>query len=209
MRSFLVRRKILRLPTNPSPIFMHYNILMINAFLPRETQDFASLLCARGDPTWTGEYTSDIAFLPHYRLLNPIAHCRCHVVKRFLLMLSVISYIKAPTDLSDGSGWCGWNITVCRRMEKEMRSRVSPNMTPHKIINLTKLIIHVSSQTHIYIECLPLYGRKVNTSAWIYTIRILHMMILSWWLMSNVFLNCSVSFTHIIITTKVQEILKI
>gem|GEM_PF-7013831 len=29
-------------------------------------------------------------------------------------MLSVISYIKAPTDLSDGSGWCGWNITVCR-----------------------------------------------------------------------------------------------
>lgn len=59
-----------------------------------------------------------LLFLPHYRLLNPLAHCRCHVVKRFLLMLSVISYIKAPTDLSDGSGWCGWNITVCRRMEK-------------------------------------------------------------------------------------------
>ena len=113
-----LRRKILRLPINPSPTFMHYNMLMINAILPRETQDFASLLCAGGGLTWTGEYTSDIAFLPHYRLLNPIAHCRCHVVKRFLLMLSVISYIKAPTDLSDGSGWCGWNITVCRRMEK-------------------------------------------------------------------------------------------
>ena len=51
MRSSPVRRKILRLPTNPSPIFMHYNILMINAFLPSETQDFASLLCAGGDPT--------------------------------------------------------------------------------------------------------------------------------------------------------------
>ena len=46
-----VRRKILRLPINPSPIFMHYNILMINAFLPRETQDFASLLCAGGGLT--------------------------------------------------------------------------------------------------------------------------------------------------------------
>ena len=44
MRSFLVRRKILRLPTTPSPIFMHYNILMINAFLSRETQNLASLL---------------------------------------------------------------------------------------------------------------------------------------------------------------------
>ena len=46
-----VRRKILRLPTTPSPTFMYYNMLMINAFLPCETQDFASLLCAGGDPT--------------------------------------------------------------------------------------------------------------------------------------------------------------
>ena len=43
MRSFLVRRKILRLPINPPPTFTHYNILMINAFLHRETQDFALL----------------------------------------------------------------------------------------------------------------------------------------------------------------------
>ena len=41
MRSFLVRRKILRLPTNPSPTFMHYNMLIINAFLPCETQNLA------------------------------------------------------------------------------------------------------------------------------------------------------------------------
>lgn len=46
-----VRCKILRLTTTPSPIFMHYNILMINALLPRETQDFASLLCAGGGLT--------------------------------------------------------------------------------------------------------------------------------------------------------------
>ncbi len=46
-----VRRKILRLPINPSPTFTHNNMLMINALLPRETQDFASLLCAGGDPT--------------------------------------------------------------------------------------------------------------------------------------------------------------
>ena len=46
-----VRRKILRLPITPSPTFMHYNVLMINAFLPRETQKIASLLCAGGDPT--------------------------------------------------------------------------------------------------------------------------------------------------------------
>ena len=49
MRSFLVRRKILRLPINPPPTFTHYNILMINAFLPRETQDFASLLSLFSD----------------------------------------------------------------------------------------------------------------------------------------------------------------
>ena len=49
MRSSLVRRKILRLPTNPSPIFMHYNMLMINALLPRETQNFASLLSLLSD----------------------------------------------------------------------------------------------------------------------------------------------------------------
>ena len=49
MRSFLVRRKILRLPIIPSPTFTHYNILMINAFLPRETQDFASLLSLFSD----------------------------------------------------------------------------------------------------------------------------------------------------------------
>ena len=41
MRSFLVRRKILRLTINPSPTFMLYDMLMINALLPCETQDFA------------------------------------------------------------------------------------------------------------------------------------------------------------------------
>lgn len=51
MHFSLVRRKILRLTINSSPIFMHYNILMINAFLPRETQKIASLLCAGGDST--------------------------------------------------------------------------------------------------------------------------------------------------------------
>ena len=49
MHFSLVRRKILRLPIIPSPTFTHYNILMINAFLPRETQDFASLLSLSGD----------------------------------------------------------------------------------------------------------------------------------------------------------------
>ena len=42
MRSSLVRRKILRLPINPPPTFIHYNMLMINALLPCETQDFVS-----------------------------------------------------------------------------------------------------------------------------------------------------------------------
>ena len=42
MHSFLVRRKILRLPITPSPTFTHYNMLMINAFLSRETQNLAS-----------------------------------------------------------------------------------------------------------------------------------------------------------------------
>ena len=49
MRSFLVRRKILRLPTNLPPTFMHYDMLMINAFLHCETQDFASLLSLLSD----------------------------------------------------------------------------------------------------------------------------------------------------------------
>ena len=44
-----VRRKILRLPTTPLPIFMHYDMLMINAFLSRETQNFASLLSLLSD----------------------------------------------------------------------------------------------------------------------------------------------------------------
>ena len=51
-------------------------------------------------------------------------------------------------------------------IKKEMRSYVSLNNPPHKIINLTKLIIHVSSQTQIYNKKLPYYGHKFSPFTW-------------------------------------------